>query len=122
MPPSRAICDSTSATGRPSPIVVAQRHHLALDLDAQRRVDVVERPFDQLEAFEIGADRQLPCGFAMPCAYARSGFAQFRTSELQRRGRCGLQRGGILRQIGLHGGEVGAALSGSLRARSSPGS
>ncbi len=41
----------------------AQRHHLSLRFDAQRRIDIVEARLDKLKTFEIACNRQLPRAF-----------------------------------------------------------
>jgi hypothetical protein len=68
---------------------VAQRHHLALHLHAQRRVDVVEAAFDQLEALEVSGDRGLARSLLVAAGMQLRALVELGAREGQRlRARC----------------------------------
>ena len=76
---------------------VAQRHHLALDFHAQRRIDVVEAAFDQLEALEVGGDRGLACALLVAARVELRTFVELAARECERR------RTGRRQRLGMRG-------------------
>ena len=80
-----ATCRSASSADAPDAELAAIRHHLALDPGAQFRVDAVEAGLDQLEAFEIGGQRELHRGRAVAAAMRGETLAQRLHREVDRR-------------------------------------
>ena len=79
----------------------AHRQHFALDLEPERLVEVVERILDQLEALEVGGDREIARRGPVAAAIGDQALAEFRARVGDRRGFGGLERLGMRAQVGL---------------------